>query len=163
MLKVVQKSQWFYLVCLLIVLSVFSCKKESTGNNISKLDLLTNTKWQLTNIYHQEQGDNTVSDFTSIYYKSCEMDDSYHFTKSNVFFRRDSTNTCAVNPSFGLYGSANWSADSSFSKITLNAFPSYLYQLEIKTLNQTNLEFTHRVKDYFLKDVTFTYRFRSIP
>ena len=144
---------------LLIVLN--SCKKEATIKE-SKMDLLTGTKWQLTNLYHQEVGDNTISDFLSVYYNNCELDDSYHFTKDHSFFRRDSTKTCSAPPHFGLYGGSRWAADSAFLKIAFTSQP-YSYNMEIKTLNETTLELNHSVIDYFLNKVIFTYRFRAIP
>lgn len=155
-----QRAFLFFFVVLFFT-GIISCRKESNPNE-SRIDLLTGRKWLLTNLYFQEKGDNSVSDFTGIHYKSCEMDDSYHFTKGKVFFRRDSTNTCITNPSFGLFGTAEWSADSAFSKISFNSFPLYRYNMEIKTLTENTLELTHLVRDYFLKEITFTYRFRSI-
>lgn len=153
---------WLLLYFLgLSITGTISCRKESSPKE-SRIDLLTGRKWQLMNLYFQEKGDNAASDFTSIHYKTCEMDDSYHFTKGNVFFRRDSTETCSVNPSFGLFGAAEWTTDSVFSKITFNSFPAYRYNMEIKTLNENTLELTHLMRDYFLKEITFTYRFRAI-
>ena len=154
-----KSNTWFIAVFLT---AVFSCKKE-IETEVPKIDLLTNHKWQLTNLYHQESGDKTISNFTSIYYKSCEMDDSYQFTRQNLFSRRDSTQVCPSNTTFGLYGNATWTIDSSFSTMTINSFPNYLYRLEITKLTRSNLELAHQMKDYFGKDVTFTYAFRSIP
>jgi hypothetical protein len=145
-----------------LIITITSCQKEIAVKE-SKLDLLTGKKWQLTNLYHQEAGDNTVSDFTSIHYNDCELDDSYHFRKDNIFFRRDSTNVCPVAPHFGLYGGAGWSVDSAFYKISFDSFPNYRYNMEIKTLTETTLELKHDMLDYFQKKITFTYRFRSIP
>ena len=145
----------------ILVIISGSCKKE-TAIKPSNMDLLTGTKWQLTNLYHQEVGDNTISDFLSVYYSSCELDDSYHFTKDHSFFRRDSTKICSTPPHFGLYGASRWAVDSSFSKITFTSLP-YNYNMEIKTLNKTTLELNHSVIDYFLNKVIFTYRFRAIP
>ena len=139
-----------------------ACKKDSVKIE-SKLDLLTTKSWQLTNLYHQEQGDNTISDFTTIYYKDCEKDDSYHFMANNVFFRRDSTDQCGNLPRYGIYGGGDWSVDSSFSKITFNSFPNFVYKMEIATLTPTTLELTHRVLDYFQKEIIFTFRFKAIP
>ena len=145
----------------ILLWALCSCKKETVIQE-SKFDLLTKRSWQLTNLYHQEMGDNTISDFTAVYYKDCEKDDSYHFAANNMFFRRDSTNQCANQPQFGLYGGASWTADSSFSKITFDSFPYYLYNMEIKTLTSSRLELRHHVLDYFQKEVTFTFRFKSI-
>ncbi|MGZ5135958.1 MAG: hypothetical protein ACXWCG_12445, partial [Flavitalea sp.] len=143
-------------------LIVLACCKKENAFGKSKMDLLTGTKWQLTNLYHQEVGDNTIYDFLSIYYDSCERDDSYHFTKDHLFFRRDSTKVCAVDPHFGLYGGSGWAADSAFSKITFTSM-LYSYDMEIKSLNENLLELNHSVIDYFLNKVIFTYRFRAIP
>ena len=151
-----------FLIGCICILFLHACKKESVRSE-SKLELLTTRNWQLTNLYHQEQGDNTISDFTAIYYKDCERDDSYHFMASNVFFRRDSTDQCGNLPRFGIYGGGEWSADSTFSKITFSSFPSYVYKMEIKTLTPTTLELTHRVLDYFQKEIVFTFRFKAIP
>lgn len=151
--------------CLQVLAIVFilltSCKKE-TADKQSKLDLLTGRNWQLTNLYHQEVGSRTIADLLSIHYSSCELDDSYHFTKDHSFFRRDSTKICTVDPHFGLYGSARWTTDSAFSKISFTSL-AYHYEMEIKTLDENRLELSHSMVDYFLQKIIFTYRFRSIP
>jgi hypothetical protein len=156
--KFLPRTSLLSLAVLLLLLS--SCKKESAVQE-SKLDLLTGRKWQLTNLYHQEVGDRTISDFLSIHYSTCELDDSYHFTQDHSFFRRDSTKICTVDPHFGLYGGSTWAADSAFSKISFTSM-LYHYDMEIKTLNETTLELSHSMVDYFLKKIIFTYRFRSI-
>jgi hypothetical protein len=145
-----------------LIVTMVSCQKEAVPTE-SKLDLLTGRKWQLTNLYHQEVGDNIVSDFTEIHYNDCELDDSYHFAKDYSFFRRDSSNVCLVSPHFGLFGGAKWSVDSDFYEISFDSFPVYAYRMEIKTLTKSTLELSHRVIDYFQKEIIFTYRFRSIP
>lgn len=146
----------------LIIITVFaSCKKDSQSEPTPRLELLSAYKWQLTNLYHREDGDNQVSDFRSIHYSTCEYDDSYHFTADGQFFRRDSTNQCASPGHFGLWGSASWSADSSKTTLTFSSFPNYVYKMRLKTLTEQTLELDQDVVDYFQKKVTLTYRFRS--
>ena len=145
----------------ILLLISFSCKKETplTG---SRIDLLTGAKWQLTNLYHQEVGQRTIVDLLSIHYSSCELDDSYHFTRDHSFFRRDSVEICSSDPHFGLYGASSWTADSALTKISFTSM-FYHYDMEIKTLNKSTLELSHSMVDYFLKKIIYTYRFRSIP
>lgn len=138
-----------------------ACQKDIVSEQ-SGLELLTGRSWQLTNLYYQETGDNALTDFTGIYYKSCEMDDSYNFTTDLVFRRNDRDTICQNSPYFGLYGSANWSADSAFSNITFNSFPNYLITMEIKTLTESRLELQQKVRDYFQKEGIFTFRFKSL-
>jgi hypothetical protein len=144
----------------LALLSGNSCRKE-THEEESRLALLTGTKWILTNLYHQESGDHTITDLTTLHYTDCEMDDSYNFTNDHIFSRRDSTNRCASNPHFGLYGSSNWSTDSAFSRIVFTSM-LYKYDMEIQTLNQSTLELKHAVVDYFNTAIFYTYRFKSV-
>ncbi len=151
----------FYIALALLTLN--SCSKDKVTDNAkeSKLELLTGRKWQLTNLFHQEPADNTISDFTTIHYKSCEMDDSYNFTKDHEFFRRDSTNKCVNDPHFGLYGSSNWQTDSTFSTIVFTTL-RYRYDMEIKTLTENTLELRHAMIDYFNTRIFYTYRFKSV-
>jgi hypothetical protein len=150
----------FYLAGFLMTLN--SCNKEKATNvTESKLELLTGRRWQLTNLFHQEPGDNTISDFTTIHYKSCEMDDNYNFTKDHEFFRRDSTVKCVNDPQFGLYGNATWQADTAFSTIVFTTLP-YRYNMEIKTLTENTLELKHATIDYFNNKIFYTYRFKSV-
>lgn len=147
-------------ICLLFLAGISSCRKETTGDQKARIELLTGNKWILTNLYHQESGDNTIIELTKLHYKDCEMDDSYNFTKDNIFFRRDSTYKCGYAPQFGLYGSSSWAADSSYSKIVFTSM-QYKYEMEIKTLTESSLELKHAVLDYFNTAVIYTYRFRS--
>jgi hypothetical protein len=161
LLTYLKPSQVFIIILTLIGMT--ACKKGTIEPRAeSQLDLLTERKWELTNLYQQDVGDNVIVDLRSAYYAACELDDSYHFTKNFSFFRRDSTNKCPTDPRFGLYGGATWSTDSAFSQIRFRSFLGMNSDMEIVTLTADRLELKHFVRDYFNNEMYFTYRLRSI-
>ncbi len=154
-------GQVFFMI--LILIGMNACKKGTIEPRAeSQLDLLTERKWELTNLYQQDVGDNVIVDLRTAYYSACELDDSYHFTKNFSFFRRDSTNKCPSDPRFGLYGVATWSTDSAFSQIRFRSFMGMNSEMKIVTLTGDRLELKQFVRDYFNNEMYFTYRLRSI-
>ena len=150
-----------YLVASLASLLLINCKKEVVSEE-SKLDLLTGRQWKIDKLLYSVKGDPTTLNYTSAAYKTCELDDVYEFKKNNTFIRTDGINPCGSVALYGPYGTSGWTADSAFTKLTIELFTQYSFKYKVVNISATSLQLERSTVDYLQQEVLYTFYFKPV-
>jgi|GEM_PF-1580635 hypothetical protein len=143
-----------------------SCKKDDKPQPTpDRLQLITQTNWQLTNEFYEKKGDpNSRSDLFTTDYAACERDDIYRFQDNGSLYRSDSAVSCGngYHP-FGFYTGGAWSTNANVDTMGLEMFMAFKYLFNIQKVDQNTLELRQDQKNYFDEDVSYTWRFKAVP
>jgi len=148
----------------LVAVYLISCKKNTSDQPESALSLITNTKWQLNALYLSDSPYVERTNFTTQYYSSCELNDTYAFRMDSTLSRKSSDTSCKqmllVMPDDG----ATWHLDSANTYLVIakqNFFNTYLYNCKILTLNKNVMELQNNFRDYFNHPSAYIFSFRA--
>ena len=147
------------------LLSITSCGKEDKpAPTPDRLQLITQTNWQLTNEFYEKKSDPTSRvDLFTIDYAACEQDDIYRFQENGSLVRSDSANSCGsgYHP-FGFFTGGAWYTNNNVDTMGLELFMSFKYLFNIQKVDQSTLELRQDQKNYFDEDVSYTFRFKAV-
>ncbi len=154
---------WF---CILIF-TVVSCQKQVPDQvQLSRYDLLTSGKWQLSNLYLVDVATSKKADFTSSQYQPCELVDTFAFGKDSIFHRIHPDPDCEIKWLFGPNEGAAWWLDSSDTRLVISHeydfYHPYKWNGKILQLDNATLEFQCNYKNYFGDDAAYIFVFKPV-